>query len=344
MQSKNPRISIIISAHDRRGFVSKAVKSVLDQKCPQEIYEIIVVKNFMDDSVDRFLSENHVISLFTEEKPLSRKIIKGLEAARGSVISFLDDDDEFTDQKVGEVEKIFRDDRVVFYHNGYYPVDATGKKIRTREKMRGMKAEAESPDEFAEKFPQFLGLRADWYMSMISMRRYVLEKYIQELRGITASIDKFLLYISVNEMGKIIADSRELTRYRVHSSLTNFTEPLGSFASRKSDFYRRSSETFMKLTDISKNDALRKITECVRKHEEVLADFHSLGNVRRRERIVDALDLLRCSRNFKAGSFYLWALAGLISAVEPELPLFFYHLLYDRELRRIFTGSQKTAE
>ncbi|MCL4314185.1 MAG: glycosyltransferase [Candidatus Thermoplasmatota archaeon] len=340
MQTNNPLISIIIPAHDRRAFVTNAVRSVLDQDCQREIYEVIVVKNFIDDFIDRFLNEHGIQTVFTEEKPLSKKIIAGLKVARGSVICFLDDDDEFVKHKISEVDKLFRDGNVIFYHNGYYPIDSGGKKIRTRERMRGTKAESGTPEEFAARISEFLTLRADWYMSMISMRREVLEKYIPELNEITASIDKFLFYISANETGKVIADSRELTRYRIHSSLTNFTEPLASFSSKKSDFYRRSSETFRKLAELSKNRSVRKVIECVGRHEKVLADFHVPRGIKRKERIVDAIQLLRCNRAVRSRAFYFWALAGLLGAFQPRIPLFFYHLIYDRELRRIFAGGE----
>ena len=70
-----------------------AVNSALNQTLPKDEYEIIVVKNFEDENIDRFLEEHSVRNIIVKEEPLSAKIVKGVEESRGEVISFLDDDD-----------------------------------------------------------------------------------------------------------------------------------------------------------------------------------------------------------------------------------------------------------
>jgi len=61
-------------------------------------YEIIVVINFEDERIDKFLEEHNVRNIVTKEEPLGARIIKGVEESRGEVVSFLEDGD-FMNQK-----------------------------------------------------------------------------------------------------------------------------------------------------------------------------------------------------------------------------------------------------
>ena len=54
----NPYISVIISAYNRKDFIMKAIESALDQDIDKSKYEIIVIKNFVDKDLDRFLKKN----------------------------------------------------------------------------------------------------------------------------------------------------------------------------------------------------------------------------------------------------------------------------------------------
>ena len=62
-------ISVVITAYNRRRFLLKAVKSVLEQTDTNHICDIIVSKNFVDDTIDSQLLRNSVkvIMLVLEE-------------------------------------------------------------------------------------------------------------------------------------------------------------------------------------------------------------------------------------------------------------------------------------
>jgi glycosyltransferase involved in cell wall biosynthesis len=100
-----PFISVIITAHNRREFLLEAVNSALNQTLPKDEYEIIVVKNFEDERIEKFLEERNVKNIVTKEEPLGAKIFKGVEESRGEVVSFLDDDDLWLPQKLEIVKK-----------------------------------------------------------------------------------------------------------------------------------------------------------------------------------------------------------------------------------------------
>jgi len=115
-----PFISVIITAHNRREFLLDAVNSALNQTLPKDEYEVIVVKNFEDKSIDKFLEEHGVKNIVTNEGPLGAKIAKGVEESRGEVISLLEDDDLWLPQKLEKVKQVFQDENVIYYHNDLY--------------------------------------------------------------------------------------------------------------------------------------------------------------------------------------------------------------------------------
>jgi len=141
-----PFISVIITAHNRREFLLDAVNSALNQTLPKDEYEIIVVKNFEDERIDKFLEEHNVRNIIVEEEPLGAKIVKGVEESRGEVVSFLEDDDLWLPQKLDIVKQVFKDKDVIYYHNDFYNftdrinIDAVNIKFTTKGRLRRLKA------------------------------------------------------------------------------------------------------------------------------------------------------------------------------------------------------------
>jgi Glycosyltransferases, probably involved in cell wall biogenesis len=141
-----PFISVIITAHNRREFLLDAVNSALNQTLPKDEYEIIVVKNFEDERIDKFLEEHNVRNIIVKEEPLGAKIVKGVEESRGEVVSFLEDDDLWLPQKLDIVKQVFKDKDVIYYHNDFYNftdrinIDAVNIKFTTKGRLRRLKA------------------------------------------------------------------------------------------------------------------------------------------------------------------------------------------------------------
>ena len=90
--NKLPYISVIITAYNRREFLLNAIKSVLSQTLDKKYYEIIVIKNFQDDIIDNFISENNIKGIISTDNSLGGKLIEALNVATGEIISFLEDD------------------------------------------------------------------------------------------------------------------------------------------------------------------------------------------------------------------------------------------------------------
>ena len=108
------KISVIIPTHNRADILPRAIKSVQDQTRPVD--EIIVVSDGSTDSTEE------VVRQLAEKDSRIRLIAyhpghngnyarnKGIEAASGEFIAFLDDDDEWLPKKTELQMELFEKD------------------------------------------------------------------------------------------------------------------------------------------------------------------------------------------------------------------------------------------
>ncbi|WP_048051887.1 glycosyltransferase family A protein [Saccharolobus islandicus] len=66
-------LTILIIARNRKSFLLDAVSSCLNQTVSKKRYEIIVVKNFTDEYIDRKLEELGIINVNTVFHSLGEK-------------------------------------------------------------------------------------------------------------------------------------------------------------------------------------------------------------------------------------------------------------------------------
>jgi len=94
------KISVIIVDNRRRIFVEEAVKSAIQQTLDRGEYEVIVVKNYDDEELDRELTKLGVTVLRSGAERGGALYSEGIEAADGEVLALLDDDDMFSHEKL----------------------------------------------------------------------------------------------------------------------------------------------------------------------------------------------------------------------------------------------------
>lgn len=197
--NSTPFITVLITACDRREFIKGAIDSALSQSLDKEEYEIIVIKNYEDKSIDKYIRDNDIKYIYSNEESLAGKLIEGIQSSRGKIICFLEDDDLFTEGKLLHVSSLFKKyGDLTYYHNDFMPIDKSGNKTALLNK-------------------------SVWFnMSCISVRRDILE--LDKLRKIGYS--ELLLYCeALSFKGKIIKDKFIGTFYRFHSSSSNSIEP-----------------------------------------------------------------------------------------------------------------------
>jgi len=188
-------ISVIITAYNRKEFLLDAIKSVLNQTLDKKYYEIIVIKNFNDNAIDKYIEENNIKNILSNDKSLPGKIYEALGTAKGEIISFLDDDDLFFNNKLKDVYNIFKNKNIAYYHNQFKIINEKGDIISR---------EARAPD---------------YNMSSISIKKNIIN--MDYLKVIKKAVDTFMYLCALESNKKIILDKKELTYYRYYNSTSN---------------------------------------------------------------------------------------------------------------------------
>jgi glycosyltransferase involved in cell wall biosynthesis len=207
------RISVIVTAYNRKRYLLGAVKSALNQTLPRDHYEVIVIKNFRDDLIDSKLNEWGVTNLYSESVGYGAKIYEALQAAKGEVISFLDDDDEFLPGKLQAVYEAFKRG-VVYYHNSQQFINESGRVLGAR---KGNSYIIESRDK-PRYLPFFVHYEADFNSSSTAVARELLKEYASYLKDLETAPDTFCFVVSLVSDGSLVLDGRPLTRFRQSSS------------------------------------------------------------------------------------------------------------------------------
>lgn len=231
-------ISIIIPSH-RNEFLEKAVNSVLNQTFPKDYYEIIVVKDYMNEYLDNFLKSNSIKSFYINDVGFFPKVKVGIENSKGEVLCFLDDDDEFISSKLFYVDDIFSKRReLVYLHNNFTPVDKRNEKVKFR--------------------------NADYNFncSCISIRRQILK--LENIKNIVAMLDLFYFLSAIESGGEIYITNKKLTKYRVHDSVTNsINSEFEEIKKQRLNFFGKASESLIFFKNNFKNKKALKIITAV---------------------------------------------------------------------------------
>ena len=107
LSSDYPSFSVIIIAYDRKNYINGAIASVLNQDYDKGNIEIIVVKAFEDEEIDRKLSENGIIIISVKELSIGLKFYEGIRASKNDIVCFLEDDDRYLPSKLSTIASIF---------------------------------------------------------------------------------------------------------------------------------------------------------------------------------------------------------------------------------------------
>jgi len=211
-------ITVIVTEYKKRGYLLAALRSVFNQTISRDRYEVIVVKNEEEKEVDDYARKHGAKVIISDDRWLGPKITQGLEEAKGDIISLLEDDDMFTNDKLAIVSNIFRKYKINYLHNHAIFIFDNGSSIP--QPTRGIIPYSHfvTKDTFDfEKYRYFIGLD-----SCISIKRDAIDDDIKKMK---ITVDIFLTFSSLcrtkNEMALIYGES--FTYYRVHND--NATRP-----------------------------------------------------------------------------------------------------------------------
>ncbi|MBE9164401.1 glycosyltransferase [Tychonema sp. LEGE 06208] len=130
LSSKTPRVSVIIPAYNCERYITRAVKSAINQTYKD--WEIIVVDDGSTDSTSQVLDVYRDIIQYVYQENQGAAIARNraCEIAKGEFFAFLDADDFFLPEKIAKQIACFEaDPSLGMVQNGWLIVDETGKDI-----------------------------------------------------------------------------------------------------------------------------------------------------------------------------------------------------------------------
>lgn len=233
MENKEIFITVIITSYNRKRYLIDAITSVLSSSLTKKYFEIILVKNYNDNEIDSFCRLNNIKNLKMDGS-IGHFYSKAIQCSKGDVISFLDDDDMWIDDKLGKVYEAFKNNNNLgYYHNEYTYINEIGERINYRRVVEKKKHSAMHSaslvidgNEKKNSLSNLFGMGADFNMSTISIRRAVLgERGYKFLDDIYSFQDGAFFFMSMASDYNILIDSRVLTLYRINNdSVTYFND------------------------------------------------------------------------------------------------------------------------
>lgn len=221
----NPIVSVLITVYNRKRFIVDAVKSALNQTAPRDLYEIIVVKNYVDDDIDEFLSSNNVIQIYSTKENLVTFTLDGLKIARGDFITFLEDDDKFLPIKIEQVISRFRQrPNLLYLHNNFEEIDEFGE-IRKRHILKQANKEIliQTNNLKQRNNINLFKYSAFYNTSCISVRREQFMSLFIKFPDLMESPTDLNFYIlSLLSGHEIMFSNALLNQYRVHHDSRTF--------------------------------------------------------------------------------------------------------------------------
>jgi len=307
--TSQPYISVIVTAYNRRKYLPFALRSLEAQTLPRDRFEVIVVKNFDDKESDDIISRNSWKEVYNDDPYHGRMVLAGLEESRGEVITFLDDDDMYVNNRLEAIYKAFTSyDRLVYFHNSWAVIDENGNVLERPppsllisknlvggspividvDKLRGL---AKRYNVSVADLVLKVRAGADVNNSSLAVRRSALEVSAHLLRELPSTVDGFTFASSLKAGGLIYFTDERLTLLRVHG------EKWGSA---------------LWLKEGSKEMQLRRVRALL----QVIKAFGLIGSSLLDDDIITYL----CARSFFKGSLLLLPLPEL-GVLPPELRL-----------------------
>ena len=222
------KISVIITAYNRKDYLLNAAKSAADQTLSKDLYEVVVVKNFEDKQIDGYIRRLGFKNVVYDTPRYGEQVAVGIEESSGDVLAFLDDDDEFEREKLSEVYKAFskyreisyfHDTRKFIYYNNVVDANVSNPLIKSivefHERIVPHYDVVLSPSYkyasyFLARYPGILATQ-----SLMSIKRACIESRLNLLKRIHILGEDFFSAFAA-ECGPLYHTGKRLTKYRIH--------------------------------------------------------------------------------------------------------------------------------
>lgn len=224
-------ITVIVIAHNRKQYLKEAIQSLQFQSLDPKYFEVVIVKNFELEETDELAKSLGYKLVFTEAKSAYEKLLIGFHNSKGTIITFLEDDDKYCKERLKEIYILLTThENICYYHNDHQLISSdshavllNNNKSRLGNRLIFARREPDSSVSPREII-KLKKMRGDFNVSSIAVRRSLLNDAILKYGTSMFGGDRYLFLAALGSGCDIALDRAPLTFYRVHPS--NFSNPL----------------------------------------------------------------------------------------------------------------------
>lgn len=216
-------ISVVLFDYNRDTFIRENISKLVNERKRID-FEIILIKSYKNEDIEKFLTLNNVKFIDLMENKLQSDYIKvAVQHSSGDLMLFLDDDDLFVDGKIEKVYNLFRDNPDLgYYHNNFTTIDENGKTIHNRNyktpKFNKVFIKSDNKIDYFNRnknIKDLLRIRPDFNSSSIAIRKEILLKIGEYEFNVRP--DTFIMLSALTSDYSIMFDNEILTKYRIYS-------------------------------------------------------------------------------------------------------------------------------
>lgn len=290
------------------------MKSLSEQSLPKQNYEVIIVKNFKDQKIDDYAKQEGFSNIYTDVMEVGGKIAIGIHYSKGRIISLLEDDDLFDSMKLEIVLAYFSKYKdLCFLHNSMVAINNSGEQIdfhrikstfilytHNESFLSDCRKAKISPSDLA-------------YASCISVKKRMIEPYIEYLRSIQSAPDFFMVLAFLNCGCLGIHIPEKITKYRLHSSQSIRFGNYEAFVIGNQDIRRRWYEDYKTMGNAFDNTFTKSLAFFLMNYNNLI-EINLNKSRNTRKKITLLLLLFKYARIFKYYDM-VWIIALTIGTI-----------------------------
>lgn len=315
-----PFITVIISAYSRRNYLESSIRSVLKQGLDRSKYEIIVSKNFEDPVIDEIIRKNNIIEVRTKNETYNNALLRSINIASGTIISFLEDDDLHRGEKLSRVYQEFESDvDLAFLHDNItYLVEEKDDKFKRIWRKVNSDLIVSVSNMTLKSLTSIHRHGTDAVISGVSIKKSFIVENSNLIKNMML-VDYLLPFLCLDQGGKVKHIGDILTTYRIHNSWTHaLSLEINEKRSRRIDLLRQSIEDYDLMIDYITNTKITYVLGLIKNRMTVeltiLQQGYNVDNFLKSNS--DLIKLAVVQRSIKP--FFL-ALANVFHKIFPNL-------------------------
>jgi glycosyltransferase involved in cell wall biosynthesis len=203
---KEDSISVIVTAYKRKNYLEESLRSLERQTLHKDKFEVILITNFEFNISGYKLN----IKAIVMEGTIGEFLQRGILECNNDRICFLDDDDLFHPQKLQILLDNFGAE-YTYFKNSYKMFTDSNDSF---EEIPSFKADVVYSSNLVKRYSHVY----DTNLSSISIRKSVVNGFINILPGIKTCQDNFFYLCFIRQKGKGLIAKEALSYYRIHES------------------------------------------------------------------------------------------------------------------------------